>query len=71
MKEYYSGKHVIEMGSVWRVGNGQSIKIREDKWLPHVSGSKVASPPLVLPFNSKFCDLIDQESHAWKIDFFE
>ena len=27
-------KHVIDMGRIWRHGNGQSIQIRGDRWLP-------------------------------------
>ena len=34
---------MIVMGVKWRVGDGQSIKVFEDKWLPGLSGGKVAS----------------------------
>ena len=37
-------RDVINKGVVWRVWNGESIKIWEHKWLPEPSNSKVVSP---------------------------
>ena len=37
-------RDVINKGAVWRVGNGESIKIWEHNWLPDHSNSKVVSP---------------------------
>ena len=37
-------RDVINKGVVWRVGNGESIKIWEHKWLPELSNSYVVSP---------------------------
>lgn len=33
-KSIIQAKHVIEVGRVWKVGNGQSIQVRSDRWLP-------------------------------------
>ena len=38
-------RKVIVMGAKWRVGDGQSIKVFEDKWLPGLS-AKVFRPGL-------------------------
>ena len=51
---------------IWRVGNGESIVIRGDKWLPRTFAPKVVSPASVLPPDSRVCDLIDQATHTWK-----
>lgn len=59
-------KHVIELGRVWRVGNGKSIQIRGDRWLPQVSSARVLSPVTGLALDARVCDIIDQESHTWK-----
>ncbi|MCI24538.1 F-box protein, partial [Trifolium medium] len=39
-----SAKDVLDKGARWRVGNGASIKIWKDKWLPNQAGFKVWSP---------------------------
>ena len=59
-------KHVIELGRVWRVGNGRSIKICEDRWLPQVSNSRVISHVTGPASDAWVCDLIDQSSSTWK-----
>ena len=59
-------KHVIELGRVWRVGNGRSIKICEDRWLPKVSNSRVISHVTGPASVVWVCDLIDQNSSTWK-----
>lgn len=66
-KSIIQAKHVIEVGRVWRVGNGQSIQVRNDRWLPQVSGSKVISPLSGLGNVSKVCDLINHDKHGWKV----
>ena len=37
-------RDVINKGAVWRVGNGESIKIWKHNWFPDHSNSKVVSP---------------------------
>lgn len=65
-KSFLQAKHVVKLGAVWRVGNGQAIKIRGDKQLSKVSGSRFVSPVLVLHLDSKVCNLIDHENHTCK-----
>ena len=67
-KSIIQAKHVMELGPVWRIGNGQSVKIRGDRWLPQTTAPKIVSPASVLPPGSKVCDLIDQEEHQWKAE---
>lgn len=62
-KSIIQAKHVMDLGSVWRIGNGQSVKIRGDRWLPQISASKIVFRVSVLPPGSMVCDLIDQEEH--------
>ena len=59
-------KHVIDLGRVWRVGNGESIKICGDRWLPQASNSRVISPVTGLALEARVCDIIDQGSFTWK-----
>lgn len=37
-------RDVILKGAVWRVGDGRSINIWEQRWVPNLSTSKVVSP---------------------------
>ena len=59
-------KHVIDLGRVWRVGNGESIKICGDRWLPQASNTRVISPITGLALEARVCDIIDQGSFTWK-----
>lgn len=65
-KSIIQAKNVIDLGLSWRVGNGKSIQIRGDKWLPQVSGSSVFSSLPGMALNSRVCELIDHASHTWK-----
>ena len=60
--------NVVRKGIRWREGNGQSIRVWEDKWLPHSSTYKVISPRVLLPSISRVCDLIDVENNCWNGD---
>ena len=53
---------------VWRVGNGHSVCIREDKRLPNQVCKTVMLPPPSFPLDAKVCNLIDPESAIWKVD---
>ncbi|XP_075659903.1 putative mitochondrial protein AtMg00310 [Castanea sativa] len=61
-KSILSARDVVKKGMVWRVGNGQSVCIREDKWLPDQVCKTVLIPPPSLPPDAKVCTLIDPES---------
>ena len=47
------------MGLKWRVGNGQSINVFKDQWLPCEGWGRVLSPPLDLDLDLKVADCID------------
>ena len=67
-KSILSARDVVRKGMVWRVGNGQSMCIREDKWLPDQVCKTVMIPPPSLPPDAKVSTLIDPESATWKVD---
>ena len=70
-KSIIQATRVVEIGSVWRVGDVMSIKIRGDKWLPHPHGSYIASPVSILSPNSMVSALIDDDSHTWNSDLIQ
>ena len=67
-KSILSARDVVRKGMVWRVGNGHSVCIREDKWLPNQVCKTVMLPPPSFPLDAKVCNLIDPESAIWKVD---
>ena len=61
-------QEVVKMGSKWQVGNGSSIQIWLDKWLPTHSTFRVISLAGTFPQDSRVCTLIDEETGEWKAD---
>lgn len=55
---------ILELGSRWRVGNGNSIRIWHDRWLdrPHLFRPLMPSPFVGVEYVS---DLIDVVSASW------
>ena len=50
---------------VWRIGNGKSVRIREDKWLSIQSNrSVILSLPSIAP-ETKVSSLINPELRGW------
>ena len=61
-------QHIVREGIKWRVGNGNSIRIWGDKWLPSTPTHKVASPRLFLHPDTLVGELIDHENVWWKTE---
>ena len=59
---------VVDMGSYWRIGDGRSVLIRGDKWLPGLHHSKVLSPQNHFPMNTKVCALMNENGTSWDVD---
>ena len=67
-KSILSARDVVRKCMVWQVRNGQSVSIREDKWLPDQVCKTVMLPPPSLPPDAKVCNLINPKSTTWKVD---
>lgn len=65
-KSILSARDVIQKRMVWRIGNGESVRIKMDKWLPTQSSRFVISPILQLALEAKVSELIDHDSAVWK-----
>ncbi|KAM2745333.1 hypothetical protein PS2_021080 [Malus domestica] len=63
-KGIYEGRMVLQHGVRWRVGDGESINIRKDPWLPTPT-TFLASPKDSLE-EIKVRDLIESVSKSWK-----
>ena len=62
-KSILKGRDTIQKGMKWRVGNGRSIKVFKDQWLPCEGSGRVLSPPLEHDLDLKVADLMDHELH--------
>ena len=56
---------LVKEGLIWRIGNGTSVKIWGDKWLPMPSTYTVQSQPITLTREVKVSALIDEGTRWW------
>ncbi|XP_059451233.1 uncharacterized protein LOC132182041 [Corylus avellana] len=61
----HSSCALLQEGSMWRVGNGSTIRIWKDLWLPINSTGRMSSPPAILHPNATVSELLDGESKWW------
>lgn len=67
-RSIYGAKVLLQQGLLWRVGNGFSINIWGDRWLPTPLTYTVQSPPMLGGQHRVVGDLIDQSRGVWKED---
>ena len=67
-KSNLSARDIIKRGTVWHIGDGQSVCIKEDKWLLDKVHRKVISLIPSIPPNAKVSCLIDANIGGWKAD---
>ena len=70
-KSIIKGREVIRRGGVWRVGDGQSIRIWRDNQLPVKQKPIMISPSLHMDPDATISNFIDQESRTWREDILE
>ena len=56
---------VVKAGSRWQVGDGSSVQIWLDKWLPTQTTFRVISPPTTIPADSR---VLNEDNREWKED---
>jgi len=56
---------------LWRVGNGETVRIWKDKWLPAPLSTLFYSPQNRLEENSKVSALIDKSSRWWNVQLLQ
>ena len=64
-KSILKARKVIQLGARWRIGDGSSVKIFKDSWLPNVHSGRVLSPVFVLSEDATVDQLLDSESWWW------
>ena len=67
-KSIIGARDVIRKGMVWRIGDGNSVRVKEDKWLPQKGSRSIISPlPTILP-ETRVSSLIEADRREWKIE---
>jgi len=64
-RSIYNAIWIIQKGSCWRIGNGQSVRIWEDNWIPSHHNFKIISPPRVNPDLTLVKDIMRHEEKEW------
>ena len=65
------GREVIKRGAVWRIGDGRSVDIWEDNWMPRKHSPRVLSPQPEALRGTKVSSLIDPMQKIWKTGVME
>ncbi|XP_022150918.1 uncharacterized protein LOC111018954 [Momordica charantia] len=61
------GRDLLKKGLRWRIGNGDSVFIYGDNWVPNQPTLKILSSPR-LPLVSRVSSLVDHEEGGWQGD---
>jgi hypothetical protein len=64
-RSIWQARELLSQGLIWRVGDGKSIKILEDRWLPTSHTFKVQSCPSSMDSNALVASLIDPLTRNW------
>jgi hypothetical protein len=64
-RSIWQARELLSQGLIWRVGNGKSIEIWEDRWLPTPHTYKVQTCPQSMDCNSLVASLIDPLTRNW------
>ena len=67
-KSILSARDVVKRGLVWQIGDGASVSIKEDKWIPDQCYRTVASHLPNIPPDAKVSSLVDPVSCEWRTD---
>jgi hypothetical protein len=64
---------LLKDGLVWRIGNGSTVKIWSDKWVPIPNTYSIQSPPQVhiIEPNATVSELIDRDTQWWNMERLE
>jgi hypothetical protein len=62
-----SARDLFVDGLIWRVGDGEQIRIWGDRWIPRPSSFSVQTMSSILPKDTFVKELFDQESGGWNL----
>jgi hypothetical protein len=60
-----ASRELLEAGMIWRIGDGKSVAIWADKWIPRPTTFSVMSPCNTLPLSAHVEELITGNPPEW------
>jgi hypothetical protein len=66
-RSIWNAKCLLQDGLVWKVGNGEHIRIWGDRWIPHTQTHMVQSSICLLNRESTVNELINQDTNWWNM----
>jgi hypothetical protein len=70
-RSIWQAKSLLEEGLMWRVGNGEKIKIWKDRWIPTSSTHRIQDPVQLLSREAKVAEIINGNTNWWNIPLIE
>jgi hypothetical protein len=72
-RSIWNARPLLKEGLMWRIGDGASVKIWGDKWIPNTSSHQLTVPTIPPLAESKvqMLMLIDRDSNWWNIPLLE
>lgn len=70
-RSIWNAKSLVEEGILWKVGNGEKVRIWDDRWIPNTQTHMVQSPISMLDNEAKVSDLINREVNWWNVPLVE
>ena len=67
-RSIWNAMEIVREGSRWTVGDGISINIWEDRWLPTPSTFKVITPQVDIGDTPQVPSLIDPITRRWRLE---
>ena len=67
----WNGKSILMEGMIWQVGDGKTIRIWEDRWIPSTSTNRIQSPNFSFPSNAWVDELIDYGKRWWNVQILQ
>ena len=67
-KSILSVRELVEKGGLWRVGDGKTIRIGKENWVPDMKVSNHRRPNCTLDNDGFVSNLIDADTKQWKRD---
>lgn len=64
-KSLLAAKHILKKGCCWRVGDGHSIWVTQDKWILNYQTNQVLHWPLHVEEDWRVSELMDWDGHGW------
>jgi hypothetical protein len=65
-RSLFGSRDLLFQELLWRVGDGKSIRVWVDRWLPIPISYSVQSTPKIISANATVDELIDVEMKVWK-----